>query len=122
MPVSLDTAGPAFRDGRGTGYGVALMALEAGPRLIWFHQVRGLMTIAKLLLICSVRPFWDSDYRLPILLLVVVIASVGSHMTSRWRYYSVIYREVIASYGGPGTNQLPNETRERDQQDNSRDR
>ena len=44
--------------------------------------------------------FWD--YRLPILLAVVVIASVGSHMSGRFRYYSVLYREVIHDGSGPG--------------------
>jgi hypothetical protein len=82
------------------GTGVLLAAVEAGPRLLWFHQGRGIMVLAKLILICSVLLFWD--YRLPILLAVVVIASVGSHMSGRFRYYSVLYREVIHDGVGPG--------------------
>jgi hypothetical protein len=46
--------------------------------------------------------FWD--YRLPILLAVVVIASVGSHMPARFRYYSVLQREIIRDGCGPGGN------------------
>ena len=84
--------------------GVALGAVEAGPRLVWFHQGRGLMTLAKLLLIAAVPFFWD--FRLPILLVVVVIASIGSHMPARFRYYSVLYRQVIRCSGGPGTSTL----------------
>ena len=86
------------------GTGVALGAVEAGPRLVWFHQGRGLMTLAKLLLIAAVPFFWD--FRLPILLVVVVIASIGSHMPARFRYYSVLYRQVIRCSGGPGTSTL----------------
>jgi len=82
------------------GTGVALAAIEAGPRLLWFHQGRGLMTMAKLALICAVPLAWD--YRLPILFAVVVVGSVGSHMPGRYRHYSVVYRQVIHDVSGPG--------------------
>lgn len=82
------------------GTGVALVAVEAGPRLLWFHQGRGLMTLAKLALTCAVPLLWD--YRLPILLTVIVLGSVGSHMPARYRYYSVIYRQVVPDASGPG--------------------
>jgi len=84
--------------------GIALGISEVGPNLIWFHQIRGLMTICKLALICSVPFVWD--FRLPILLVVVAIGSVGSHMPGRFRYYSLIYREVIPCGRGPGTSRL----------------
>ncbi|MEN8165089.1 MAG: hypothetical protein ABFS37_13240, partial [Acidobacteriota bacterium] len=84
------------------GTGLALGAVEAGPRLLWFHQGRGLMTLAKLTLLCAVPLAWD--YRLSILLAVLVLASVGSHMSSRYRYYSVVYRRVIHDSCGPGAN------------------
>jgi len=87
--------------------GVALGYSEAGTRLLWFHQVRGLMTIAKVLLLCAVPLLWD--YRLAILLVVVAIASVGAHAPARFRYYSVIYREVIPDGCGPGAAQLDDE-------------
>jgi len=82
------------------GTGLALAVVESGVRLLWFHQGRGLMTMTKLALICAVPFAWD--YRLPILLVVVVLASVGSHMPARFRYYSVIYHEVIRDSCGPG--------------------
>jgi hypothetical protein len=81
------------------GTGIALSAMEAGPRLLWFHQGRGLLTMAKVGLLFAVPFAWD--YRMPILLIVVVIASVGSHMPARYRYYSVLYREVIPDASGP---------------------
>jgi hypothetical protein len=86
------------------GTGIALGAVEAGGRLLWFHQGRGLMTLAKLLLVASIPWFWE--YRLPILLVVVGLASVGSHMPARFRYYSIVYGEVIPCSGGPGANRL----------------
>lgn len=84
--------------------GAAMVASEAGPRAVWFHQLRGLMTFAKLLLVASVAVLWD--WRLPILLAVVVLASVGSHMPARFRYYSVLYRRVVRDGCGPGTSRL----------------
>ena len=82
------------------GTGVGLAAIEAGPRLLWFHQGRGLVTLAKVALLCAVPLAWD--FRVPILLAVVVLASVGSHMPARFRYYSVLYRDVIHDGSGPG--------------------
>lgn len=87
------------------GSGAGLAALEAGPHLLWFHQLRGLVTLVKLALIGTV-PFFFA-YRLPILLVVLVLASVGSHMPARLRYYSVIYRTIIHCGSGPGASRQP---------------
>jgi hypothetical protein len=87
--------------------GVALAALEAGPRWLWFHQGRGLLTMAKVLLLCVIPFCWD--YRFAILLVVVALGSIGSHMPARYRYYSVIYHEVIPEGCGPGVYRLANE-------------
>jgi hypothetical protein len=83
------------------GTGLGLAAVEAGPRLLWFHQGRGLVTMTKLALLCAVPLAWD--YRLPILLTVIVLASVGSHMPARFRYYSVVHREIVRDICGPGS-------------------
>jgi len=89
------------------GTGAGLGALEAGPRLVWFHQGRGLMTLAKLGLLSAVPFLWGHwSLRMAVLLAVVAIGSVGSHMPARFRYYSVIYREVIPCGSGPGVSQL----------------
>lgn len=82
------------------GTGFLLAALEAGPRLLWLHQGRGLVTMAKVALLCAVPLAWD--LRVPILLAVVVLASVGSHMPARFRYFSIRYRQVIHDGSGPG--------------------
>lgn len=75
------------------GTGAALAAVEAGPRLLWFHQGSGLLTLAKVALLCVV-PF-AGDHRFSILIAVIVLGSVGSHMPGRYRHYSVLYRRVI---------------------------
>ena len=80
--------------------GVALALSEAGPHLLWFHQLRGLLTLAKLVLIAMIPLFWT--HRFAILLVVVAIASIGSHMPGRFRYYSVLRREVVRGDCGPG--------------------
>ncbi len=89
------------------GTGVTLAAIEAGPHLLWFHQGSGFLTIAKLALLCVVPLAWD--YRLPILLGVIVIASVGSHMPGRYRHYSLVHRRVIHDVRGPGDAPTPEE-------------
>ncbi len=110
--------------------GVALGALEAGLRPVWFHQGRGLMTVVKLGLLCAVPFCWTSWHlRIAILLMVVVIASVGSHMPARFRYYSVLYGEVIRCYDGPGVTQLfadepdgPDDDKQRQDEQDDRNR
>ena len=82
------------------GTGIALASVESRFRLLWFHQGSGFMTMGKLALICAVPLAWD--YRFPILLAVIVIASVASHMPGRYRHYSVVYRKVIRDASGPG--------------------
>jgi hypothetical protein len=83
------------------GTGVALAAVESGLRPLWLHQGRGLATLLKVALLLAVPLAWDQ--RLPILLVVVVIASIGSHMPSRFRYYSFVYHRVIHDGAGPGS-------------------
>ena len=79
--------------------GVALTASEIGFSTLWFHQIRGLVTMGKLLLLAMVPLFWD--HRLAVLMAVVVIASVGSHMSACFRYYSVLFHQVIRGSCGP---------------------
>jgi len=73
--------------------GATLLAIEAYPRWRWFYQGRGAAVIAKMLLLCLIPWLWD--YRVPILVLVIVIASVGSHMPARFRYYSLLHGRVL---------------------------
>ncbi len=92
------------------GTGVALSVCETGFQTDWFHQLRGVATIFKVALIgvISVCPFC-SQHRVAVLMVVVVIASVASHMPARFRYYSFLRREVIRDSSGPGTKELAEE-------------
>ena len=77
--------------------GAALIAIEAFPHARWCYQGRGVLTLAKLLLLCLVPWLWA--YRVAILTLVIVLGSVGSHMPRRFRYYSFVDRRVIEDVG-----------------------
>ena len=73
--------------------GAALVLLEAYSHGRWLYQGRGVAVLVKLLLLCLVPWLWG--YRVPILVVVVVIASVGSHMPARFRYYSILHGRVV---------------------------
>jgi hypothetical protein len=74
--------------------GIGLIALEMyAVGLYWLFLGKGLMVLAKLGLLLAVPVFWEQ--RVALLLVVVVIASVGSHMPARYRHYSVLHRRVI---------------------------
>jgi hypothetical protein len=80
------------------GTGLSLAVIEAYPGSRWFTQGRGAMVLTKLALLCMIPFFWA--YRVPILLAVVFLASVGSHMPSRFRYYSFVHRRVLEHRSG----------------------
>ena len=73
--------------------GIGLVAIEAYPSCRWFYQGRGIAVMAKLVLLCLIPLLWT--YRLLILAVVIVIASVGSHMPGRFRYYSFLHRRML---------------------------
>ncbi len=73
--------------------GSVLVLLEAYPNLSWCYQPRGVFVLAKLLLLLCIPWLWD--YRVPIIIAVFVIASVGSHMTKRYRYLSLLPGRVL---------------------------
>jgi hypothetical protein len=75
------------------GTGAVFVALELYGSCVWLAQGRGLLTLAKLALLAVVPVFWAQ--RIWLLLAAVVIGSVGSHMSSRLRYYSLIHRRVF---------------------------
>jgi hypothetical protein len=70
------------------GTGVLLVGIEAFSLAFrWAGQGRGLMVLAKLALLLVIPFAWR--VRVPILLVVIALASVGSHMPARFRYYSI---------------------------------
>jgi len=64
--------------------GLGLMALELASTCAWLFMGKGVSVLLKLLVLLMVSVFWE--YRLPLLLLTVAVASVGSHMPSRFRH------------------------------------
>jgi hypothetical protein len=69
--------------------GVGMITVDAYPTFQFWHQGWGLFTLFKLALLCVIPFAWS--YRLPILIAVVVLGSVGSHLPKRFRHYSLIY-------------------------------
>ncbi len=77
--------------------GIGLIALEVYTQgLYWVFLGKGITVLVKLGILLAVPFFWEA--RILLLLLVVGIASVGSHMPARFRHYSVLHGRVI----GPG--------------------
>ena len=73
--------------------GTVLIVLEAYPSARWLYQGRGLMVLAKLVVLTLVPFLWDQHFGL--LVIVVILASVGSHMPGRFRYFSVVHWRVL---------------------------
>ena len=79
--------------------GGAFMAFEIWRAPVWVAQIRGVACYLKLALLLSVAACWE--YRIAILTLVVVIATVISHAPGRVRYYSLLHmREVTTDSKG----------------------
>ena len=74
-----------------TGIGMAFF--EAYPTPHFIFEGWALLVFIKLVLLCVIPFAWS--YRVPLVLAVVAIGSVGSHMPSRFRHYSFLYRKVI---------------------------
>ena len=77
--------------------GLGLMALELASTCAWLFMGKGLAVLLKLLVLLMVPVFWE--YRLPLLLATVAVASVGSHMPARFRHSFVVpaMRRLLAS-------------------------
>jgi len=68
--------------------GAALGAVDLYPDWRGIFEVRSLVIAAKLAFLGLIPLLWD--YRVGILLLVLVMASAGSHMPRRLRHQSVL--------------------------------
>jgi len=79
--------------------GAALMGLEIYQNAQWLFLVKGLAVLAKLALLLLVPFFWEA--RVPLLLAVVALSSVGAHMPARFRHYSVLHRRVLLPDAAP---------------------
>ncbi len=74
--------------------GTGLMVLELASTCAWLFTGKGVAIVLKLVLLLMVPLFWQRLVAL--MLAVVVLASVSSHMSSRFRYYSFLSRRRFA--------------------------
>jgi hypothetical protein len=97
----VDQLRPILFWGIGSGIGMAVVEVYPSPRTLL--QGWGIVLMLKLLLLCAVPFAWN--YRVPILLLVLAIASVGSHMGRRFRHSSPVFRDIDNQLVAKSTNQ-----------------
>jgi hypothetical protein len=79
--------------------GISLFVLELYPEWRRVFEVRTAMIAAKLSLLALIPWLWTC--RVPILIVVILIASIGSHMPRRYRYYSLLDRRPVTMVDGP---------------------
>lgn len=73
--------------------GVLLVLLEIRHGRRWAVEGRGVLVLAKILILCALPWLWPQ--RVPLLFVVIVIGSAGSHMPKRLRHYSLLERRYI---------------------------
>jgi hypothetical protein len=89
------------------GSGVGLILLELYRSCDWVYQAMGVLVILKTA-ITVLAGFWWAQ-RVPLLCIVVVLGSVGSHMPANYRHYSVRHGRVLydqSSKRRPSTSNL----------------
>lgn len=74
--------------------GLALLALEAGNGDRWLTEGRALAVAIKLALLAMLP--WVPSHRAALLVIVMLVASVGSHMPSGLRHACVVARRRAA--------------------------
>jgi len=75
--------------------GVLMMLMDIISNPVWLVQIRGLVIVAKLILLffLGINPAWDSI----LLVVIIIISGVISHAPGKLRYYSTYHRKVITS-------------------------
>jgi hypothetical protein len=74
--------------------GAVMIGVELYPTAHWAHQVCACFVYTKLVILCLIPLMWEE--RVPMLLAVLALASVGAHAPRRVRHYSLWYRRVMA--------------------------
>ena len=75
--------------------GVLMMLMDIISNPVWLLQIRGLVILAKLVLLAFLGsyPAWDST----LLIVIIIVSGIISHAPGKLRYYSVYHRKVITS-------------------------
>jgi hypothetical protein len=77
--------------------GAGLIALEVYRSCDWAYQGMGVLVIVKTLMTAAAGVWWEQ--RVPVLVLVGILGSVGSHMPSRYRHFSLLHGRVLPDHG-----------------------
>lgn len=77
--------------------GVGLILLEVYRSFDWVYQGMGVLVTAKTLVTVAAGIWWE--HRVPLLVVVVILGSLGSHMPSRYRHYSLLHGRVLPDHG-----------------------
>lgn len=75
------------------GSGLLFVAAELFSTFIWLFQLKGWAVIIKMGLLAGAMLV--PDRALAFLITAIVIGGISSHMSGRYRYYSLIHRRVM---------------------------
>lgn len=79
--------------------GLALLFLDLWKSLAFLYQGAGLAVLLKLILLGLGHVFPFALF--PFYLVATAVASIGSHMSSRWRHYSVLHGRAMNTQDEP---------------------
>ena len=79
--------------------GAGLIVLELCRSCQWAYEGIGLLIEIKLALLIAAGIWWDA--RVPLVILVVILGSVGAHMPARYRHYSLLHGRVLGEHSSP---------------------
>ena len=79
--------------------GAGLIGLELYRSCQWTYEGMGLLVEIKLAVLIAAGIWWD--VRVPLLILVVILGSLGSHMPARYRHYSLLHGRVLGEHSPP---------------------
>lgn len=87
------------------GSGLGLILLELYRSCDWVYQGMGVLVIVKVVITAMAGLWWEQ--RVLLLSLVVILGSVGSHMSARYRHYSFRHGRVLDSKSSPTQSSSP---------------
>jgi hypothetical protein len=73
--------------------GAVMFAVELYSSFDWLTEIGGLAVVLKLALLCAIPFAWSA--RVPLLFAVVAVAGIGSHMSGKYRHYSLRHHRVM---------------------------